>query len=783
MPAPAQDWNGDTLADDNDEWIEIFNANAFAVNLDGWMVDDVANGGSTPHVLSGVTVAAHSFVLLFRADTGIALNNTNDDVRLLKPDASAADTIAYKSSASNATWSRVPDGANYFALYCPPTPNASNCSIAATPTLTPTPFAQKIFINEFLPVAYKDWNSDGVLDAGDEWIEIFNASARAIDLSGWKLDDAKNGSAPYTFPDGTVLNASSFLVVYANTSGVGLNNDGDTVRLLHPDETIADKYTYAPLETNKSYARLPDGGDTWATHCIPTPNARNCSVTIPPTPTRVFNLTTIAHARALPVGVRVSLLGSVIAHPCELDLYGHEMMLSDGSAGIAVYMGYPARMSCLIPRNEQVVVTGVISDHYGLRTIYPASNLELARHYDAPREIVPRAIHTGSIDKNVEAMLVTIQGKVSNGMNGDTLWVNDGTGAIAVRADEYSRASFEGITRGSLVRITGVVYPFNVLDYKQQGYVVRVRARNDVTVLELAEKLPEAPSKRGGVDLGAVSIQQALATKPQNYVTLGGVVTLPPGIMDERDFWMQDASGGIHIFVANSAGALPPMHLHDNVSVRGRVVNAFGAREIRVELPDAIGVHGAGAPPNPRVLKTVQVDLAYEGMVVQITGWVARADGRSIYIDDGSGEVLVYLDADTRIRWRRLHAGDPARIIGVVNRFRGAPEILPRAQSDVQFGALLLPIAGADAPTFLNQMRARGSIGIVLHTTRKLRARAAHGIADIYSPRAKRAYAPETRVPAPPLWVTGASLLLLCASALCGVMAAHKYRRARVGKK
>ncbi len=786
MPDPAQDWNGDSVADDNDEWIEIYNANAFSVDLSNWKLDDVANGGSNPYPIpGGTTVAAQSFLVFYRAATNIALNNTNDDVRLLHPDGTVADMISYKTSASNASWSRVPDGANYFSLYCPPTPNASNCSVAPTPTLTPTPFAKQIFINEFLPAPYQDWNHDGVLDAGDEWIELYNASNQAVDLSAWQVDDAKNGSSPYRIPNGVILDAHAFLLLFARDTRVGLNNDGDTVRLMYPDGTLADKFQYAPIETNKSYARVPDGAAKWSTSCVPTPGASNCTNNPTPAPTRVFNLTTLAQARALPPGAKVSVLGSVIAHPCELDLYGHELVLSDGDAGIAVYMGFPARMSCLIPRHEQIVVTGVISDHYGMRTIYPESNLDLARHYREPRAIAPRAVHTGDFGANAEAMLVTIQGKVSNGKNGDTLWVNDGTGAVQAYADEFSHASFEGIPRGSIVRITGIGYQYNGGKLPEEGYYLRVRAPDDVTVLERAEKLPEAPGGRGGADLGAVAIGQALAAQTSSYVTVGGVVTMPPGVVDDSDFWLQDASGGIHVFVAKTAGAIPPMQLHDNVSVRGRLVNAFGARELRVELPASIGVHGAGAPAQPLILPTGQVDLSREGALVQIHGWVARFDGRTIYIDDGSGMVLVYIDADTGIRWPRLHVGDPAIITGVVARFRGAPEILPRLASDVQFGAALLPIAGARAPTFLYQLRAQASAGEDLAWTRTLGAHAASNAALIYSPSPKRAV--KTSAPAASKApthraddiVTALALFLLAASGVCGVMAAHQYRRAR----
>src|SRR5205823_1807093 len=161
-----------------------YNSNSFPVNLEDWQLDDVAGGGSRPYVFPpGTTIVPKSFLVFFRAETNLAVNNSNDDVRLLKPDASVADTISYKSSAPNVSWSRDPDGAPYFTLYCLPTPNASNCTTLPTPTLTPTPFSSRVSVNEFLPAPYADWNHDGTLDSGDEWIELYNASNRIVDLS------------------------------------------------------------------------------------------------------------------------------------------------------------------------------------------------------------------------------------------------------------------------------------------------------------------------------------------------------------------------------------------------------------------------------------------------------------------------------------------------------------------------------------------------------------------------------------------------------------------------
>lgn len=608
-------------------------------------------------------------------------------------------------------------------------------------------------------------------------------------MSGWQLDDAASGSAPFPIEQGTILAPKKFIVYFGSQTHIGLNNSGETVRLLHPDGTIADSITYDPLKTNASDARSPDGATQWVTTCIPTPRAENCSIHLTPTPTPVFTLRSISDARNLPDETLVSVLGSVVAHPCEWDQYGHELTLGDGMAGIDVYLPFPDHFSCTMPRGEQIVVTGYVRDHFGMRTIYPRSERDITRHYKPPREIVAQEIHTGDLGEANESMLLMVQGAVSNGKGGgEIIWVNDGTGMVELHWNAVTGASFAGITRGSTVRVYGVGFSYKDEKSQNEEYYIRPRAPDDIAVLDLAEKLPDAPGG-GGVDLGAVSIEQALSTRTQNYVTVGGTLIVPPGVLGERDFWIQDASGhGAHIYVSASAGDPPRLQLHENVTVRGRVVSSFGAREIRVEFNDAIGEYGIGAPVAARAVRTGGINSDDAGALIELEGRVARERGREIYIDDGSGELLVYIDSGTHIHWPRLQVGDPARIVGIVTQFRGEPEILPRYQSDVQFGVMLLPVTGAQQFGEIS-LRARGRVGEDLELTRKLVAhasarttrRAINTPTQRGAPRLQDAPPLKTRA-AQPFSIDSlafASLALLAASAISGGIALGKYRAAR----
>jgi len=93
---PHYDWEGTGVFDPKDEFIELLNLGPFAVNLRGCWLDDIADAGSNPYELPGVTLRPGEFVAFFRSHTRIALNDGGDIARLLSSDARAIDKISYK---------------------------------------------------------------------------------------------------------------------------------------------------------------------------------------------------------------------------------------------------------------------------------------------------------------------------------------------------------------------------------------------------------------------------------------------------------------------------------------------------------------------------------------------------------------------------------------------------------------------------------------------------------------------------------------------------------------
>ena len=159
-------------------------------------------------------------------------------------------------------------------------------TLTRTPTRTrtstpfPTPHPAIFVINEFLPHPHSDWNGDGTMNTGDEYIEVININAQSASLRGWVLE---TDTSAYTLPDITLL-SRQIAVFFHTDSGIGLSDGGDTIRLVRPEGLIADAFTYPIVgAADRTWCRLPDGNGQWGFACFPSPGRPNVPISsVPP---------------------------------------------------------------------------------------------------------------------------------------------------------------------------------------------------------------------------------------------------------------------------------------------------------------------------------------------------------------------------------------------------------------------------------------------------------------------------------------------------------------------
>jgi len=93
----------DPAGSDDAEWIELQNTESTAVTLEGWRIDD-QEGGSAPYRIPTTTIEPLGTLRIAREESGIALNNDGDQVRLLAPDGSIVDTASYGTSPEDGVY-------------------------------------------------------------------------------------------------------------------------------------------------------------------------------------------------------------------------------------------------------------------------------------------------------------------------------------------------------------------------------------------------------------------------------------------------------------------------------------------------------------------------------------------------------------------------------------------------------------------------------------------------------------------------------------------------------
>lgn len=218
------------------DFVELYNHSAESVDLSGcWLSDSPSTNKFA--IPQGTLLPPGGGVSFTETQMGFALKSSGETVFLVTPDdSSVIDAVRFEAQAKGHSCGRHPNGNAMLYPLNHPTPGKSNA----------TRQASDVVINEIM---YHPLSND---DA-DEYIELYNRSDSAINLSGWGFVDGVD----YRFPTGTVLPADGYLVVardaahlrarYTNvppTSIVGnyggtLSNKGERVALARPESMVS----------------------------------------------------------------------------------------------------------------------------------------------------------------------------------------------------------------------------------------------------------------------------------------------------------------------------------------------------------------------------------------------------------------------------------------------------------------------------------------------------------------------------------------------------------------
>lgn len=120
----------------------------------------------------------------------------------------------------------------------------------------------------------------------EDWIELYNTGAAAVDLSGWYLSDSQNNNTKYQIPPGTSIAANGRLLFWCSGRGTTApplhtsfkitQSAGERAVLSNASGAIVDNFQIIePTQADHSWGRATDGAANWSLFTTPTPNAAN----------------------------------------------------------------------------------------------------------------------------------------------------------------------------------------------------------------------------------------------------------------------------------------------------------------------------------------------------------------------------------------------------------------------------------------------------------------------------------------------------------------------------
>lgn len=527
--------------DDEDEYIELLNRSSSPVDLNGWQLSDATTRRYTiSSNYYSTIIPAFGYFVIYRKDSGIALNNNGDSIELYQPNGQLLDYLAYFDIAE-AGWAYAKSGGSWLWTI-QPTPGLPNiiktdeeecqcnCPLQLKINESQGDFQsnqkenqeldfnskdyQGLRINEFMP---NPQGSDSL-----EWIELYNNSQVTLDIAGFKLDDEEGGSWPYQFPASSTISAFDFLVIDKGVSKLALNNTQDAVRLIAPDGQIFQEVNYQSVKEGWSYS-YDDFNAEWFWSASSTPGAENIT---PPNQLEKtqfeivaieieYPFYTISEIKDFDKGTKVQTVGLVTApagilgkntiYISEVDLMTNQVFFSSGIQLYSSTGGFPE-----LKVGEVIEVQGKTSQVQGEKRI----NLNKDSQINIINQLSIKKPELIAIDDLIDELvggLVYVSGELVE-KKGNNYYLDDGTGEIRVYLKETTNVEKPKIEEGFYMDVVGI------LSLTKSGYRLLPRFQEDIDAGQILGVSEEAELSNEVI----VMEEDNQKRKVMNYLLFGG---------------------------------------------------------------------------------------------------------------------------------------------------------------------------------------------------------------------------------------------------------------------
>ena len=543
----------------------------------------------------------------------------------------------------------------------------------------PSQERNKIIITEFLP------NPEDS-DRDNEFIEIYNNGDKEVDLSGWTLEDKIGRIKKFVIPDGTKIDAGKYKAFYSDETKITLNNSGDGVVLRNDKNNIIDETPVSDsVKEEQSYAL--DKKDDWILTLRPTPGRENI-------------------IKAEESGAQEGSTQEYGANDEQEDIS------QENGASEETHSNLPQEGNNTIQENG-ANVSYDYSDRIVISEIYPnpfgrdnrEGNYEWIELYNNSDEDINlrgwriddilgkgSKAHIIKEDKIIKArnfaVFENVQTKIMLNNSGDEvniLWP-DGEIVDSVR---YEKAS------------EGFSYNWTPNSWEWSSKITpgkNNKAEMIIIEKELGENNLEQSSVMGVEDaedeLGEIEdieidyieadIKDIKHFTKYSRVKVFGIVSTPPGIFADNIFYL--SGSGIQIY--SYEVKIPKIELGDKIEIIGRVSEVGGEKRILLDNEEDIKIISHNNLIEAQLISIGNINESVEGYLIMTEGKVSQIKSDTFFLNDGSGEIKIYIKPQTEIEKPKIKIGDWMVVAGQVSQTSLGYRILPRFQGDIRLSRI-----------------------------------------------------------------------------------------------
>ncbi len=178
------------------------------------------------------------------------------------------------------------------------------------------------------------------------------------------------------------------------------------------------------------------------------------------------------------------------------------------------------------------------------------------------------------------------------------------------------------------------------------------------------------------------TIKEAKVFNEKMIVKVQGWVSVDQNLLGNESFYIQDESAGIKVALPDIVNI--SIAKGDFLTIIGELGFPYNEAVINIKNVSNINVEKANHVFNLQKVVTGNVGEQTEGNLIGIIGKVVETSGSTFFVDDGSGKVKVYIKDTTQIDKPYMRQGYYVSVIGIVSQYKEEYRVLPRYNSDLR---------------------------------------------------------------------------------------------------